>query len=59
VTRLPCGPEVIIERLDQPELWRPGLLVQARRLQGVLARRLSDLRASLLPNGLARPRLRQ
>jgi capsular polysaccharide export protein len=59
VTRLPCGPEVIIERLDQPELWRPGLLVQARRLQGVLARRLSELRASLLPNGLARPRLRQ
>jgi capsular polysaccharide export protein len=59
VTRLPCGPEVIIERLDQPELWRPGLLVMARRLQGALARRLSELRTSLLPNGFARQKLRQ
>ncbi len=58
VTRLPCGPEVIVERLDQPELWRPGLLVLARRLQGVLVRRLLDMRASLMPNGLARHRLR-
>jgi capsular polysaccharide export protein len=38
VTRLPCGPEVVIERLDNPELWRPGILVLARRLQGLLAR---------------------
>jgi capsular polysaccharide export protein len=59
VTRLPCGPEVIIERLDSPELWRPGLLVMARRLQGALARRVSELRASLMPNGLAKQRLRQ
>ena len=59
VTRLPCGPEVIVERLDQPELWRPGLLVLARRLQGALARRLSEMRASLMPNGLPRHRLRQ
>ena len=49
LTRLPCGPEVIIERLDRPELWRPGPLVLARRLQGGLARRLSELRA-LLPS---------
>src|SRR5204862_1586791 len=48
VTRLPCGPELIIERIDQPELWRPGLLVRARRLQGALARRLSEARSSLL-----------
>jgi capsular polysaccharide export protein len=47
LTRLPCGPEVVIERLDHPELWRPGLLVQARRLQGALARRLGELRAML------------
>jgi capsular polysaccharide export protein len=45
LTRLPCGPEVIIERLDQPELWRAGPLVWARRLQGALARRLGELRA--------------
>ena len=45
LTRLPCGPEVIIERLDRPELWRPGALVQARRLQGMLARRFAEIRA--------------
>jgi capsular polysaccharide export protein len=38
VTRLPCSPEIVIERLDDPELWRPGLLVVTRRLQGMLAR---------------------
>jgi capsular polysaccharide export protein len=43
VTRLPCGPEVIIERLANPELWRPGVLVAARRLQGALARRWDEL----------------
>jgi capsular polysaccharide export protein len=41
LTRLPCGPEVVIERLDTPELWRPGPLVVARRLQGALVRRWS------------------
>ncbi len=41
VTRLPCTPEIVIERLDDPELWRPGLLVVVRRLQGMLARRWS------------------
>ena len=43
VTRLPCSPEIVIERLDDPGLWRPGLLVFARRLQGMLARRWSGL----------------
>ncbi len=47
LTRLPCGPEVIIERLDCPELWRPGPLVRARRLQGSLVRRLAELRTWL------------
>jgi capsular polysaccharide export protein len=45
VTRLPCGPEVIIKRLERPELWRAGMLVRARRLQGALARRLREFRA--------------
>jgi capsular polysaccharide export protein len=49
LTRLPCGPEIVIERLEHPELWRPGPLVLARRLQGMLARRLGELRATL-PN---------
>jgi capsular polysaccharide export protein len=44
LTRLPCGPEIIIERLDQPEAWRAGPLVLARRLQGRLARRWAALR---------------
>jgi capsular polysaccharide export protein len=39
VTRLPCTPELVIERLASPELWRPGLLVAARRLQGLWVRR--------------------
>jgi capsular polysaccharide export protein len=43
VSRLPCGPEVIIERLENPDLWRPGPLVTARRLQGMLVRRWSEL----------------
>ena len=42
VTRLPCKPELVIERLASPELWRPGLLVAARRLQGSLVRRWSE-----------------
>jgi capsular polysaccharide export protein len=45
VTRLPCGPEVVIERLDHPELWQAGPLVRARRLQGALVRRLGEIRA--------------
>jgi capsular polysaccharide export protein len=51
VTRLPCGPEIVIERLEDPELWRPGPLVVARRLQGIVARRWSELlwRADKLP----------
>jgi capsular polysaccharide export protein len=36
VSRLPCGPETVVERLAQRELWRPGLLMLARRAQGRL-----------------------
>jgi capsular polysaccharide export protein len=42
VTRLPCKPELVIERLASPELWRPGPLVAARRVQGLLVRRWSE-----------------
>jgi capsular polysaccharide export protein len=41
VTRLPCGPEVIIDRLSDPTLWRAGPLVTLRRLQGAAVRRLT------------------
>lgn len=54
LTRLPCGPETIVERLDRPELWRAGPLVLARRLQGLLARRLTEARA-MLPSAAASP----
>jgi capsular polysaccharide export protein len=40
VTRLPCSPEIIVERLSHPELWRSSLLVAARRLQGIAVRQL-------------------
>jgi capsular polysaccharide export protein len=46
VTRLPCGPEILIERLSHPELWRPGALVILRGLQGDLIRRLGNLRTT-------------
>jgi capsular polysaccharide export protein len=42
VTRLLCTPEIVVERLEEPELWRPGLLVGARRLQGFIARQWSE-----------------
>ncbi len=39
LTRLPCAPEIVIERLGDPNLWRAGPLVMLRRLQGALSRR--------------------
>ena len=51
VTRLPCLPELVIERLADPELWRPGPLILARRVQGLATRWWSEfaLRAAGLP----------
>ena len=34
LTRMPCGPETVIDRLERRELWRAGPVVRARRLQG-------------------------
>jgi capsular polysaccharide export protein len=40
VTGLPCPAEVLLDRLATPALWRAGLLVQLRQLQGrLMARR--------------------
>jgi capsular polysaccharide export protein len=47
LTRLACGPEIIIERLGQAELWRPGLLVLLRRRYGALMNRLRRTGASV------------
>ena len=49
VTRLPCPPEIIIERLDDPNLWRPGPLVIGRRIQGHLVRRWNELTRRMPP----------
>jgi capsular polysaccharide export protein len=54
MTRLPCGPEVVIERLDHPELWRPGLLVLARRASSPCQRRAGEIRLSLRAAGSVR-----
>jgi capsular polysaccharide export protein len=45
-TGLPCGPEILVSRLQEPALWRPSLLTRARRLQGGLRRRLAGLAQS-------------
>lgn len=37
-TGLPCGPELLISRLEQAELWRPSALMRLRRLQGRIRR---------------------
>ncbi len=38
LTGLPCPPELLVERLAEPGLWRPGPLARLRRLQGWLRR---------------------
>lgn len=35
-TGIPCGPEMLINRFAEGDLWRPTLLVRLRRLQGRL-----------------------
>lgn len=42
-TRLPCGPEVLIDRLADTDLWRPSILMRLRRLQGQTRRRLRTI----------------
>jgi capsular polysaccharide export protein len=47
-TRLPCGPELVVERLADPGLWRGGAFVALRRFEGAL-KRYWRTRASTLP----------
>ena len=62
VTRLPCTPELLVERMADRQLWRVGPLVVARRWQGFLARRWarvasrSTVRLSLPPGTVAAER---
>ena len=50
VMRLPCGPEVVIDRLSRPEVWRPGPLITLRRLQGEFMRFVQKRRPSVSSN---------
>jgi capsular polysaccharide export protein len=60
VSRLPCEPELVIERLTDAELWRPGLLVLARRFQGLLARQWRERSGrTLMPSAGGLRRLRR
>ena len=55
VTRLPCPPEIVLERFDTPRLWRPGPLVIGRRIQGLAGRGWSRL-SGRLPRLAAGPK---
>ncbi len=50
VLRLPCGPEVVIDRLSRPEVWRAGPLIALRRLQGEFMRFVQKRRPSIASN---------
>jgi capsular polysaccharide export protein len=44
LTGLPCPPEVLLERMDRPELFPPGRRAGIRAVQGLLTRGLARLR---------------
>jgi capsular polysaccharide export protein len=44
LTRMPCSPETLIDRLTQPRLWRTGPVVRARQLQGMFVDALRPCR---------------
>jgi len=44
LTLLPCSPEVLIERMDRPELFPPGQFAGLRAAEGWLRRGVARLR---------------
>jgi capsular polysaccharide export protein len=44
LTELPCPPELLLERMDRPELFPPGTLSRVRAVQGFATRLLARLR---------------
>jgi capsular polysaccharide export protein len=42
-TGLPCPAEILMDRLAEPEHWRPGLLARLRRMQGLGHRRVGAI----------------
>ncbi|MBS1068925.1 capsular polysaccharide export protein, LipB/KpsS family [Gluconobacter cerinus] len=49
VTRTPCGPEVLVERLSDPTIWTTSFTVRLRRLQGRLRRKMQYTRMRIWP----------
>ena len=43
VTKLRCGPEVLIDRLSDRSIWRPSMLMRGRQVQGWLRGKLVRL----------------
>lgn len=44
LTHLPCPPEVLLDRMDRPDLFPPGRRARLRALQGLVTRSLAWLR---------------
>lgn len=49
ITRWPCAPEIVVDRLAHPELWRAGPLVTARRMHGLIGRYWNRLQTRRRP----------
>ncbi|MXV45179.1 beta-3-deoxy-D-manno-oct-2-ulosonic acid transferase [Saccharibacter sp. 17.LH.SD] len=47
-TQLPCGPELLIERMSDPTLWKPIPIVRLRKLQGRVRRLVGKILAETL-----------
>ena len=47
LTLLPCGPEILIDRLADPTLWQPSIVMRLRRLQGWAVKGLRHVRPTV------------
>jgi capsular polysaccharide export protein len=54
VTGLPCPAEILMDRLADPAVWRPGLLARLRRAQGLGLRRITTMWRAIWPNSARR-----
>ena len=53
VTGMPCSAEVVLDRMADPALWKPGLLMRLRAAQGFVKMALARRRSPLKPQGRA------
>lgn len=53
MTGIPCPAEVVLDRMADPTLWRPGLLTRLRAAQGHVKAALSRRRLPMEPQGRA------